>query len=677
MDAGLGRQARGHGMGSGGVEPGEARELDAIVRGLSAAAKTLRLYPATSDIPRQSMETLLGSLEQRLQTSPALTFELARDGFTVAGTAIGNGVPGARDISDQLRAHGAADVTFTQGVDTDQLLKFLTTILSPPEQTRHVGGLAAALAAAGVRSVTVSGVHLTLSDQVVPAEEEDVDEFLKALAGDAGMLSEWVEAGAKGDPAAFAESLAELSRAAGQVGRTDLVRTLGAAFSGLDATGKDALLSTGIGGSGDVSLVADLLKTLAPGDVAGALVTGPRGGNPLQLSSAITDLPLGERLAPILAEVRSMMQSEGRTQAETEFLDRMVQARRTERAEAPLADRQASYQHVARAAQVSPEELSTSLGRTRTETQTADERSVQTMLSLLDRHDDFDAWCRGLDALTAMVPRLIDRGELTLADRIVEEMGLRAARTDKPWPEITDRAREAVAKALSPRAVHSLLTAVARDPASADVGRRILVHGGEAALKTIVMSALASSEPDAMQAAELLVGRRMDDLLAEVAPQVKAPQIASLVRRLAASSSPRAAQALNGIVTRPDARSRQEAAKGLMRGQMTAVRHLQTLLKDADIEVAIMAARALGTTGLAPAAAALTHHLEGLNVDGKDFPLARETMQALGRIPDEKGRDALTRLAERKALFKTGHFADVQRVAKEALKAQEKLGATR
>lgn len=664
-------------MGSGGLEPGESRELDAIVRGLAAAAKTLRLYPPTSDIPRQSVETLLGTLETRLQTSPALTFELARDGFTVAGTAVGAGVPGARDISDQLRAHGAADVTFAQSVDTDQLLKFLTTILAPPEQTRGDGGLASALAAAGVRSVTVSGVHLTLSDQAVPGEGEDVDEFLKGLAADAGRLSQWVEAGAKGDPAAFAESLAELSHAAGQAGRPDLVRTLGTAFSGLDATGKDALLSAGIGRSGDLSLIADLLKTLAPGDVADALVGGPRGGNALQLSSAVNGLPLGERLGPVLAEVQSMMQAEGHTEAEVAFFDRMVQARQSGRVEAPLADRQASYRQVAQAAQVSPEELSESLGRTQTEAQTGDERSVETMLSLLDRHDDFDAWCRGLDALTAMVPRLINRGELALADRIVEEMGARAAQTDKPWPELTDKAREAIAKALSPRAVHSLLAAVARDPSSAEAARRILVHGGEAAQKTIVMSALASSEPDAMQAAELLVGRRMEDLLAEVAPQVKTPQIATLVRRLAASSGPRAAQALDGIVMRPDAKSRQEAAKGLMRGGMAAVRHLQALLKDADIEVAIMAARALGTTGLSPAAAALTHHLEEMNVDGKDFPLAREIMQALGRMPDAEARDALTRLAARRALFKTGHFAEVQKVAKEALKAQQKLEATR
>src|SRR5450759_2333529 len=86
-----------------------SKELDALVRGITAAAKTLRLYPPSSPIPKQSVESASASLAAFLEAEPVLSLAVARDGFSYAGEPVSANAPGVGDLADAMRAHGVAD----------------------------------------------------------------------------------------------------------------------------------------------------------------------------------------------------------------------------------------------------------------------------------------------------------------------------------------------------------------------------------------------------------------------------------------------------------------------------------------------------------------------------------------------------------------------------------------
>ena len=114
-------------------EPGDqlqdavsAAGMEPIVRGLTAAAKALRLYPPTSPIPRQAVDAAAASLT----AIPRL-----RAGAVAQGRRVTDS-PGAarpshrvlrerRSWRDALRDHGVAELSFLPGVTTDDLLTVL------------------------------------------------------------------------------------------------------------------------------------------------------------------------------------------------------------------------------------------------------------------------------------------------------------------------------------------------------------------------------------------------------------------------------------------------------------------------------------------------------------------------------------------------------------------------
>jgi hypothetical protein len=53
--------------------------MEPIVRGLTAAAKALRLYPPTSPIPRQAAESATSALATFLAAEPVLPLRVVRD----------------------------------------------------------------------------------------------------------------------------------------------------------------------------------------------------------------------------------------------------------------------------------------------------------------------------------------------------------------------------------------------------------------------------------------------------------------------------------------------------------------------------------------------------------------------------------------------------------------------
>lgn len=651
----------------------DKRVLDGVVRGLSAASKALRLYPPTSPIPRRSVESAATSLDDYLGVNSTLRLAVGRDGLTHLDEPVAANSPGVGDLAEDLRAHGVAEIEFVPGCTASDLLGLLTTVMRDPAETRDQGGVSALLGAAGVQGVRTTDVRLAVVEDKLP--EEDIDEFFRELAGDPDRLSAWLAAMSERDPSALADGLHELAAAAGEGGVEALAANLARAFADQEAPGRDALLSVAMQEGEQRDIAGQVFGHLGTDVLASALTGGVFGTNMLSLSSAMSRLPFGDRLSQILDEVRQALPEAGHTGKEAEFLAHMMDVRARTEPEPALADADQTYRTVARLADVSEEE--TERARSETAGARAFASAVATMLALLDQEEDVTLYRRSVESLSALVPRLTEDGDLALAAQVLRELHAREESAAKPWPDLDATLRGAIASATGRRTMAAVLGAILEDPSAVPSAREIVRLAGDGSDVALAEEALALKE-DGLRAAEQLVGRRIVDLLAGAAVGAQWFHTGAIARRLGSESDPRAVDALRQLASRPDEQSRREVANGLAGIESPeAVRVLATLAHDPSPEVAASAIRSLSKSGRGDAASALAGRLRELDVDGKDFVLAREIIGALARIEDPSADDALRVLHDRKALIKRGHFAEVQELARQALEYRAKRGGPR
>lgn len=645
----------------------DRQELEAVVRGIASAGKALKLYPPTSPIPRQSVDAATAALDTFLGTHPVLSLTVARDGFGWCGQELGAGMIGVGDLADALRDHGVAEIDFLPGATAEDLMAFIDVITKDPDEVRAGGGFAALLAASGVDNVRAADVQLTVVDAAFAPERGATDEFLQELANDPDRLTGWMNAAASGDPAAFSEGLNELAANAGDEGMSQLLDTLAAAFMRQPAETRDVMLGLAMEGGSLHGLASGMFGRLGDEDIAGTLAEGVFGSNMLSLSSALTGLPIESRIEQVKARVQAMLKDGGHADKELGFLDHMVEVRRRAEPEPALVDADQLYRKVALAAAMPAEEIDRLRMETTGSRSTANRAGVATMLALLDQQRDFELYCRGLDGLAAMVPRLIDSGELDVAHTVLSELTVRESRAVQPWPELTGRLRAAITAAVSPQAMASLIRAVTADPSTLPAAREITRVAGDAAGPAIIEEAMAH-KGEGLKAAEELLGRRVIDLLASQLGHAQWFQLAPAVARLALETDPRAQAAIAAAARRPDEQSRREVANGLSMAESPgALQLLGEMTADPSPEVAISAVRALGKAATPGAAQLLASRFEALDADNKDFLIAREIIGALSRTTDPGADAALAHIAARKAIIKRGHFAEIGDLARQAI----------
>jgi hypothetical protein len=649
----------------------ELRAVEAVVRSLTTAAKTLRLYPPSSPIPMQAMQSAADSLLSVLQLQPTLALVVTRDGFSFQGTPVN--AAGVADLANLLTAHGVAQVDFMPGCSSGELSAFIGVILRDAAEVLADGGVAAALAIAGVANIVVSEVVLTTVVAEI-AEAEDIDAFLRELAHDEQKLAAWLAAAASGDPGALSDGLAELARAVGPAGLADLEATLGRAYLVQDAACRDTLIGLTLGDGDGAPVLKGMMQRLQPNEAAASLSNGLYAKNMLSMSNVLTSIPFAS-LDAIIAELRPMLTGDGHTARELEFLDRMLDARAKAGRESPLATRQLDYQKVAEFAHVDPASLVRARSEIGASASTVNTRTVNTMLSLLDQQQDFGLWSKTLQNLASVVPSLIQQGDVALADRVLADLSSREARTTQPWPGLAEQMRTAFERATSLDAMSALLGAVLDSPDHRAPAESILKRIDAPAQQRFVAAALDQRQRSGLETAEQLLGRRVIGLLVALVPDLQWFQVGPVALRLSTEPDLHSRDALTVLARRPDERSRQEVAKALaLSPSALGVTILSELLKDPALEVAVAAARSLGHSTGTGSAAALERHFNTLDWTGKDFPLARELLGALAHSPDAEATAVLERIAGQRTLIKRGHFAEVQELSRQALASRQKGG---
>jgi hypothetical protein len=656
--------------------PDHVEAVQGFVREVAATAKALKLYPSSSPIPRESAAAAAAVLQDVFDTLPVLSLGITRDGFSLADADLGRTAVAA-DLARMLQSHGVAEVSFSPGCDADDISRFLAIVVRDVEAVREEGGIGTAVASSGITCISVSDVQLTVVEGPLAEDGEDVDEFLRRLAHDPEKLAAWLASSSGADPATLQDSLLELARSAGASGMSGLLDALSQAFVAQEPEGRDALLGLALEDGPVRGLAGDMLSRLGAADVADSVCGGLYGQNMLSLSTALTSLPIGERFGAIMSQVKEMLPDYGHGSKELEFLDHMIEVRKSPIPESALPQRDTDYQAVAAKTAVSDHEVAAALEEVAESDEFARKRTVTTLVGLLDQQKDFALYCQTLDSLAGLVPRLIRAGDLTLARSALAEIASREASTDLPWPEVSDKLRQARARATGGTAMRDLLATVAADNHAVSDAHDILAAAGDKAPEKLVEEALQARDFDGMEAADLILGRRMHDILPAMADRVQWYQVAPLAARLAAQAGPRTKSALEALASRPDSQSRRELAKGLAKsGNPAALKPLSTLLRDESGEVAVTAVRALAGSGVTGAAAVVSERLDELDIDGKDFALARDCIAALAHMREREAREALQRLARRRTLIKRGHFAEIQHLARQALEAQKRGGSS-
>jgi len=594
---------------------------------------------------------------------------VAREGFSLDGSPVGTAAPGVVELADALTTHGVAGIMVIAPPTADEVLGFVEVLARPIDEVKSMGGFDTLLTTMFVQHLRAVEVNLTASDAAVAPDsvEIDLEAWLQDLGSDADKLATWFASASGGDPAVFEDGLVEIARAAGDLGAGLFDSALSAAFLRQGASGKDALLMRA-GDSEQVrELVGRMFRELSPEQIAEALTSGVLGRNMLSLSNALTSLPLGSAAQIVHLEVARLATESGHSPKEIAFLDHMVETRLKRDPEAALVDRDQTYRNMRDATIFEDSDVLDARGVVVASETAINRAGIRTMLALLDQQDDFALYCDTVDALVAMTPGLIEAGELGLARRVLQELAHRQSGHTAPWPELTQRLEAALATASDARTMRAVLSSVLEDHSRFLEAREILTLLGEGAAPALVREAIILKDAG-IEAAERLIGStRLLEQLSLQAQTAEWHQLEPIVARIAREHDGACMKSVQTLLGRPDGRSRREVARGLARVAAPAPSRLLALgLRDEDNEVATIVAHGVARCGVPGSAELLNARLEELNIDGADFPLARELIGALAMTPESAAGDVLDRLASRKSLMKRGHFMDVQAVVAKA-----------
>jgi hypothetical protein len=138
---------------------------------LSAARKTILMYPAGHNQIRQSIDRARTTWDEILSLRPEITIGTDKDGLIVGrdSTRLKDGI--SRELSSILRDYDLAVIHFRQGLSSDELAAFLRVTAEDPERVRATGGIERALAGEDVRHIRVQCVDYS---KFLHTEEEEI-----------------------------------------------------------------------------------------------------------------------------------------------------------------------------------------------------------------------------------------------------------------------------------------------------------------------------------------------------------------------------------------------------------------------------------------------------------------------------------------------------------------------
>jgi hypothetical protein len=154
--------------GNAGARPTVPKRVLLFTTRLSTSMKSLRIYPAGSDIPRKNAQEALEILNEALEQDEFLELGVTRVGLVYGGSAVFPRAQGFQSFSREFYKRNLAAIRFHRGVTPDEILRFLSLIIMPPETLAAQGGMEPSMSELGVVNISVTEAATRIVETVLP-----------------------------------------------------------------------------------------------------------------------------------------------------------------------------------------------------------------------------------------------------------------------------------------------------------------------------------------------------------------------------------------------------------------------------------------------------------------------------------------------------------------------------
>ncbi len=627
----------------------EVMRAEEVVRGISAVANAVRLYPATSPLRAQAVQRFLSVATEAVDDGPPMQLIVEPAGFKWGDTLLAEGQGNVVAFAESLYAHQAGKLIVAPGLTSEEVVAFFAAVATDTHEVKDAGGLRAVLKEHGVSRLAVVEVTLrATTDESLSGLDLTAAPLDEIAAPVAAAAVAWEESAGSGPGKdGVAEAIGALEEAARELATQRIaealmrldeatrVRALAAAYK-TDATGTP------------MQGMLDALARMKPAALARLLA----------LAANATGISAGELLCGLRLPPEAL-------RAVTLLLRPSPQAE-SARGVPEHADAGAIAREVSAENEAESSDLERQIGRS--PRRFAAGKALGTTVEIASRRKTEDAVHAIGDALPPALRAgaLAEvRAALTFLSSLDREVALSSAAA---------RARQQLA---DPELLR-LCIASLNGGADPDAVAAILSAGGPVAADTFIAVYLGSAESLRPRLHQVL--RSMGDVVASAASrrirEADPPTARELIDVLIGIGDKRTVPVLRQALEHLDVGVRRACLEALGRiGGPETERLLVGALNHWDPETRRYAARAIGQARATSAVPAMLKILQGYYLFERNYGLKKEVIEGLEVLGSPTAVPTLRRMAGRRFVIGRKN-RELRYLARKALARLEQPAAT-
>jgi hypothetical protein len=161
--------------------PLDTKQIAEAVMELNILRKNVQIYPLVHNQVQRSLGRAHQALSRSLDVDSTVTLGIAKDALMIGNDVLDPENSVFKEFATAMKSHDIAAVTFQNGVQGDELLRFFRMITERTGETKAVGGIETAFASASLHNISIRMVDysqfcLTENAHAVAAAANDTAE---------------------------------------------------------------------------------------------------------------------------------------------------------------------------------------------------------------------------------------------------------------------------------------------------------------------------------------------------------------------------------------------------------------------------------------------------------------------------------------------------------------------
>ena len=690
---------------------------------LSTAMKSLRIYPAGSEIPRKNAQEALDILNDAFGQDEHVELGVTRVGLVYAGSTVFPRSQGFQSFSREFYKRNLAAVRFHRGVTPDEILRFASLIIMPPEALAAQGGMEPSLSELGVVNISVTEAATRIVETVLPGdagpydveaypdvpEERPVDDILEEAGGDQTRdhrvlmrvlrdrraVAKYLDEARDREPESGMDELArrvlKLARSTREELPADqaaVLDVIAEAIMELRPQDRSDFYEEHLLEQGRMDeAIAAIIDRLGVEEIVNCIVSQidetPEALT--GLSRAVRNLALMNVNADkeeMLGLAVDRLKARGFSEVHIEELGEEIAPPKITGADQRRRAAAGPVETVLRLVDMAPDASDVFVYddaveplRAEATRGTTDGDVISALVAIATMETRDQEFSAVMSMLEDSVGVLVDAHEADVAADVAESLSAVAAGPDVT-PEHRERMLRVVNSIASPESLARVTTALRRyrsDSAEYLACRRLLGVLGDSMIDPLLEVLADEQDMSARKALIDLISSSAHDYIPALGARLTDHRwylVRNVVAILGTTRSTEALPFLQRTLRHSDARVRRETIRGLaaIRGPM-ADSILAAALNDADAQNVQAAARYLGLVGARSSVAGLEQLALGESLGNHETPARVEAIGALAKLGSPTSVPVLTELARKHGLFGGGPPREVRDAALAALPA--------